>query len=339
VISEGYGQGGNDSFRMEIHCVTNQWNTTVYDPYINMLRTQTEAMSAVVGGTDSLTVNPFDIAFRRPAEFSERIARNQQLILKEEAYFDKVIDPAGGSYYIENLTALIAENSWKLFLEIEEKGGFLAALRSGFIQEKLAGSNEHRIKDVADRKEVLVGTNKYPGYNEAISVGADPQFKNDGQHDKVNMVVEPIVFSRGAEEIEKIRIAVDRASVRPKVFMLTIGNPVIRRARSQYSAGFFGCAGYEITDNEGFASVAEGADAALKSGAEIVVICSSDEEYPVVAPEIFRRLKGRTIVVVAGNPESIEELRAAGIVNFISLKSNLCDTLRLYNSLLGIKDK
>ena len=109
---------------MDIHCVTSEWNKTVYDPYVNMLRTQTEAMSAILGGTDSLTVEPFDIVFRKPDEFSERIARNQQLILKEEAYFDKVADPAAGSYYIENLTSLIAENAWKLFLEIEETGWF-----------------------------------------------------------------------------------------------------------------------------------------------------------------------------------------------------------------------
>jgi methylmalonyl-CoA mutase len=103
-----------------------------------MLRTQTEAMSATLGGADSLTVEPFDVIFRQPGEFSERIARNQQLILKEEAFFDKVADPGAGSYYIENLTSLIAENSWKLFLEIEERGGFLSCYESGFISEKLA---------------------------------------------------------------------------------------------------------------------------------------------------------------------------------------------------------
>jgi len=97
-------------------------------------------MSAVLGGTDSLTVNPFDAGYTVPDEFSERIARNQQLILKEEAWFDKVADPSAGSYYIENLTALLAENSWKLFLAIENMGGFISALDSGFVREKIAGS-------------------------------------------------------------------------------------------------------------------------------------------------------------------------------------------------------
>ena len=122
---------------MDIHCVTSERNKTEAVPDTNMLRTQTEAMSAILGGTDSLTVEPFDKTFRQPDEFSERIARNQQLILKEEAYFDKVADPSGGSYYIENLTGLIADSAWKLFLEIEDQGGFLQAMGSGFIREKL----------------------------------------------------------------------------------------------------------------------------------------------------------------------------------------------------------
>jgi methylmalonyl-CoA mutase len=140
LIADAYNSADSKSFRMEIHSVTKVRNDTVADPYINMLRTQTEAMSAVLGGTDSLTVNPFDTAGDIPAEFQERIARNQQLILKEEACFDKVADPSAGSYYIENLTAMIAENSWKLFLETENTGGFMSALNSGFIREKIAGA-------------------------------------------------------------------------------------------------------------------------------------------------------------------------------------------------------
>jgi methylmalonyl-CoA mutase len=139
LIADAYAQADKEAFRMEIHSITKVWNDTVTDPYINMLRTQTEAMSAVLGGTDSLTVNPYDIASNTTDEFSERIARNQQLILKEEAWFDKVADPSAGSYYIENLTALVAENSWKLFLGIEYMGGFISALNSGFVQEKIAG--------------------------------------------------------------------------------------------------------------------------------------------------------------------------------------------------------
>jgi methylmalonyl-CoA mutase len=147
VISDAYKARDKNSFRMEIHSVTKVWNDTVPDPYTNLLRTQTEAMSAVLGGTDSLTVNPFDTAYTVPDEFSERIARNQQLILKEEAWFDKVADASAGSYYIENLTALVAENAWKLFLGIENNGGFISALDSGFVGEIISGPSSEEIKN------------------------------------------------------------------------------------------------------------------------------------------------------------------------------------------------
>lgn len=140
TVTNAFDTGKGEGISMDIHCVTSKRNKTTTDPYINLLRTQTEAMSAILGGTDSLTVEPFDIAFRQPDEFSERIARNQQLILKEESYFDKVADPSAGSYYIETLTRLIAENAWKLFVETEEQGGFLATLKSGFIKAKLSES-------------------------------------------------------------------------------------------------------------------------------------------------------------------------------------------------------
>jgi methylmalonyl-CoA mutase len=147
VITNSFHPTDRESIKMDIHCVTSEWNKTIHDPYVNLLRTQTESMSAILGGADSLTVEPFDKTFRQPDEFSERIARNQQLILKEESYFDKVADPAAGSYYIENLTYLIADNTWKLFLEIEDRGGFLSSLKSGLIQKKLSESADRRKND------------------------------------------------------------------------------------------------------------------------------------------------------------------------------------------------
>jgi methylmalonyl-CoA mutase len=138
VILKGFIPEGCKDIRMQIHTVTGRQNKTINDPYVNMLRTQTEAMSAILGGTDSLTVEPYDSVFRKPDEFSERIARNQQLILKEEAYFDKVADPAAGSYYIEKLTDLIVEKSWRLFIETEDLGGFISLLTSGYMKKKIS---------------------------------------------------------------------------------------------------------------------------------------------------------------------------------------------------------
>lgn len=123
-------------------------------------------MSAALGGVDSMTVTPFDKTYDAPNEFSERMARNQQLLLKEESHFDKVIDPAAGSYYIENLTVSIAKQAWELFLAVEEAGGFYAAVKAGTVQAAVNESNKTRHKAVAQRREVLLGTNQFPNFNE-----------------------------------------------------------------------------------------------------------------------------------------------------------------------------
>lgn len=337
VVQKGFITDESKISKMEIHSVTSRWNKTVYDPYVNMLRTETEAMSAILGGADSITVEPFDKVFRKPDEFSERIARNQQLILKEEAYFDKVADPAAGSYYIENLTSLIAENSWKLFLEIEEACGFLAALKSGLIQKKLSDSALNRKKDLATRKMTLLGTNQYPNNSESLSPSVDLNLVSGKASESDEKIVEPIVRFRASEDYDRLRIAVDKAAKRPAVFLLPVGNPVMRKARAQFSAGFFGCAGYNVIDNHGFDNTDSAVKTAVESGADIVVICSSDEEYPVFAPEIFQELKDKTIVVIAGNPACAEELKSQGMEHFIHMRTNVPQTLGYFNDRFGIK--
>ena len=152
--------------KMKAHATTSRFNQTLYDAHVNLLRSQTESMSAALAGVDSITVTPFDAPFKTPDEFSERIARNQQHLLKEESHLDKVIDPAGGSYYVETLTVAIAKEAWKLFLDVEEKGGFLACCNDGEVQKAVRESAEKRHTDVAKRKEILLGTNQYPNVNE-----------------------------------------------------------------------------------------------------------------------------------------------------------------------------
>lgn len=317
---------------MEIHCVTTRWNKTVFDPYVNMLRNQTEAMSAILGGTNSLTIEPFDAAYREADAFSERISRNQQLILKEEARFDKVSDPSAGSYYIEKLTDLLAEAAWKLYLETEEQGGFLSALQKGYVQKNISESASQKKKDVATRRKILLGTNQY----------ANPREKLPQQDSIVKLEtpsgteVEPIKIFRGAEDYEAIRMSVESSGKKPHVFLLPVGNPLMRKARAQFSSVFFACGGYKVTDNNGFDSVEAGISAAIDTKADIVVICSSDEEYATAAPEIYNNLKDKCIVVVAGNPACAEDLKAAGMEHFIHLKSDVPETLRQFSLKLGI---
>ncbi len=158
-----------------IHAETSLWNKTIFDPYVNMLRSTTEGMSAAIGGIDSMTVHPFDRIFEEPDDFSERIARNTQIIMQEEAYFDKVTDPAAGSYYIEKLTDKIAEKAWSLFQEVEMEGGLLKSLKNGTIQTALESTQQRRDLEIASRGRVFVGTNQYPN--------ADEEFSDDKQVD------------------------------------------------------------------------------------------------------------------------------------------------------------
>jgi methylmalonyl-CoA mutase len=300
---------------------------------VNMLRSTTESMSAVLAGADSLTVNPFDSAFSKPSDFSERVARNTQIILKEESYLDKVVDPAAGSYYIESLTDSIASEAWKLFLETEQRGGFLAAFKSGFIQNQVTDTAKKRDLNIATRKEILLGTNQYPNFSEVFS--GKPL--TDSAQKSSGIIAEPLHLYRASHGFESLRISTDNTGKRPKAFMLTIGNPIIRKARAAFSSNFFACAGYEIIDNAGFATVEEGVKEALAMKSDMVIICSSDEEYPDVAPKAFELLKDKTIFVVAGAPACMEELKQKGIEHFIHVKSNVLETLVGFNKLLGIQ--
>jgi len=336
ALLKGFDPGSAENVRMSIHCVTSEWNKTIFDPYVNMLRTQTEAMSAVIGGTDSLTVEPYDAAFRIPDDFSERIACNQQLLLREEAYLDKVADPSAGSYYIEYLTNLVADAAWKLFVDIEAEGGFLEALRKGKIQSIIAASAAEKKKEIATRKRTFVGTNQFPNASESIPSGVDLSIAFREKPSGDDLTVEPVTLVRGAEDFERIRIETALAPKRPSVFLFPIGNQAMRRARAQFAAGFFGSAGYTIIDNNGFGSVEEGLETFRKKPVEVLVICSSDEEYMQFAPAIRSGLNDSTIIVIAGNPASAEELKAAGLNYFIHLRSDVPDLIRIFNTKLGI---
>jgi methylmalonyl-CoA mutase len=164
-IIESFG-GDEESQKIFIHARTSYNNQTVYDPYVNLLRTTTEAFSAVIGGVDSLHTNSFDEALGLPHEFARRIARNTQIILNEESHLNQLIDPAGGSYFVENLTNEIAKKSWELFREIEEKGGIFKALESGFIQEEIEKIATEKKVNFAKRRTIQVGINAYANVKE-----------------------------------------------------------------------------------------------------------------------------------------------------------------------------
>lgn len=333
-IVEQYKPKCADAAKMNVCASTSRFNQTIYDAHVNLLRSQTEAFSACVAGVDSMVVTPFDAPYKRPDAFSERIARNQQFLLKEESHMDKVVDPAGGSYYVETLTVNLAREGWKLFLETEEQCGFFAVVAEGKVQDAVNASNAKRHTDVARRKEVLLGTNQFPNINE---MAAD-KISQTGCGCKCGCGAEKgphaLSMKRAASDFEALRLATEASAKRPKVFMLTIGNLAMRLARAQFSTNFFGCAGYEIIDNLGFDTVEEGVDAALAKGADVVVLCSSDDEYAELAPAAYRYLAGRAEFVVAGAPVCMEALQAEGITNFVHVRCNVLETLQAFNAKL-----
>ncbi|PIE51358.1 methylmalonyl-CoA mutase [Candidatus Fermentibacteria bacterium] len=159
--------GGNDDARkMYIHGKTSSWTKTVYDPYVGMLRNTSEAFSGAMGGVDSLTVIPFDEAIREADSFSRRVSRNVQSILQEECHFTRPIDPAGGSWFIESLTSEVSASAWKAFQEIEAAGGMNSIILDGTAAEKVAAKYEEQFRDMAKRKRVWVGVNKYANMSE-----------------------------------------------------------------------------------------------------------------------------------------------------------------------------
>ncbi|MBR5736750.1 MAG: methylmalonyl-CoA mutase small subunit [Bacteroidales bacterium] len=344
-IVKAYGVECPEAMKIKVHAVTSSWNQTVYDAYVNMLRGTTEAMSAALAGVDSIVVLPFDHAFRAPNEFSNRIARNTQSILKEEAHFDKVEDPGAGSYYIETLTSSIAKAAWDIFKSVDAKGGYVEAFKAGDVQAAVKAVSDKKDQAIAKRRDTILGTNQYPNFlekasdeitKEIVTRYAEPACCGSKCEDK--QIAEPLRPYRGAQAFEALRLATDRSGKQPQAFMLTFGNLAMCRARAQFSCNFFAVAGFKVVDNNRFSSIEEGVEAALAAKADIVVACSADDEYAEAVPKIAELIGDKAIVVVAGDPECRPELEAKGIKKYIHVRCNVLETLKEYQAEMGIKE-
>jgi methylmalonyl-CoA mutase len=336
-VAQQYNPSDKKNTKMHIYSRSSLWNKTIFDPYVNMLRVTTEGMSAAIGGADEIDLDAFDIAYKDSDEFSRRISRNTQILLKEESYFGKIVDPASGSYYIENLTDSIAEQAWFLFTETEKQGGMVTAAKQGRVKEAVEKMSRKRDMDIATRRMVFVGTNQYPNINEMMEDKISHEVKTEKR--------EGLQPYRGAVAFEILRLNTEKWAQkhkrRPVVFLLKIGNVAMRQARAGFITNFFGCAGYDIIDKQAFSDAQQGVDAAIAANADIVAVCSSDEEYETFAPAIVQTLKSKSPnakCIVAGNPtEIMDTLKSAGVDDFIHVKLNLLETLQHYNQLLGIE--
>lgn len=324
-----------EACKAHITGVSSNINKSVFDPYVNLLRSTTQTMSAAIAAADAICVTSFDIAYKEEDDFSARIARNQQIILKEESFMNKIVDPSAGSYYIESLTDSIAEHSWKIFLDIEEKESFAKAIESNYIQEEIEKSAAQKAKDFANRKIVLTGVNQYPNLSETMAGKIERKEVDCSEKPLANPCFKAIVPFRLAQDFEALRLRTEALDSRPKVFLLTYGNLAMRKARAGFASNFFGCAGYEVIEGAGYKTAEDGAKAALEIKADITVLCSSDEEYADLVAASMPLLKGKTCVVLAGFPKnSIEDFKNQGVEEFIHIKSNVLETLQAFEQRL-----
>ncbi|MBC5773866.1 methylmalonyl-CoA mutase small subunit [Pontibacter sp. KCTC 32443] len=296
--------------RLRIHSSTSSWYQTTLDPYVNMLRVTTEAMSAVIAGADSLTVSPFDSTFRSSEEFSERIARNVSIILKEEAYLDKAIDPAAGSYYLESLTNQLATKAWELFQEVEAKGGFEAAYESGFILGSITEVSRRKFRDIATGRMVLVGTNKYPNPKEKIDF--DPEELIQSHEFDTTRAAYPTEVMRMATELH-----LRKRLRRPKVIVAVIGDAEKRQVNASFAKEFFSCAGFD-TEMQQYNSVEEASDKLQSTAAEVLVVASSEAAYIREFGPRLRSHHAKPTMILADNPQHMkDEMIANGYDEFI----------------------
>ncbi len=333
---------GLDPKSVKIGAESSVWAVAKYDPYVNMLRSTTEGMSAVLGGVDALAIAPYDSTFEQPTSFSSRIALNISHLLKEESYFDKVVDPAGGSYYIENLTNTLIEKALELFKTTEAAGGFIAQFAEGKIQEQIAKVREAKRKDIAQRKQAYVGVNRYPNTKEILD---DPQCCGGKKCHEKPEGLELLPSQHAAKPFECLRQRTEmyakESGRRPKVFLAGYGNPAMRTARATFSGDFFGVAGFEILPEGVYPDAVTAGKESAKADAEIVVICSSDDDYVASAADFARAFKAAApgkMLVVAGYPaDVVDDLKAAGVDDFIHVKVNALEALKGYQEKLGIK--
>jgi methylmalonyl-CoA mutase len=306
--------GSPEAARMVIHARTSRWQQSSLDPHTNMLRSTVSAYAAVLGGCDSLVVSPFDEVFRQPDDFSRRIALNTQTILREECHAAAVADPAGGSWFVENLTREIAEAAWNELQKSEQGSG----------QDCVAKAAQSQRQTLSQRRRIMVGVNQYANATE--------------QPLPANRQTSAERLAGGFEQLRANAHAfATRTGAPPKIILLTMGPLRQHKARADFVRGFLEPGGFDVFYPSGFETPAAAAEAARESGALAAVLCSTDETYAELVPAALAALSGVMPLLLAGYPtEHIDSFKAAGIADFIHLKTDCGAFLAEWQKKLGV---
>jgi methylmalonyl-CoA mutase len=289
------------------HAVTSAAMLTCRDPWVNMLRATIACFAGAVGGADAITVLPFDTAVGRPDKFGRRIARNTQTILHDESGLGRVVDAAGGSWYVENRTAQLAEKAWDAFTAIERAGGAAAALASGYLAQRVAATRDARADDIAHRRAPITGVSEFALPDEA-PLTRDPA--------PVPPSAGPLPPARWAEPFERMRDEVERRDPRPTVFLAALGPFAAHGRRVDFARNVFGAGGFRVV-------VGEASDFP-DSGAQVACLCGLDDAYRAEAARAADALRsaGARLIWLAGSPE------VDGVDDVITANSDVLEVLR-----------
>ncbi|SDL61631.1 heterodimeric methylmalonyl-CoA mutase small subunit [Geodermatophilus siccatus] len=303
------------------HAVTSSVMTTRRDPWVNMLRTTVACFAAGVGGADVVTVQPFDAALGLPDAFSRRIARNTQNLLVEEAHLARVLDPAGGSWYVEALTDALAEAAWGWFTEIERAGGLAAALGSGLVRDRIAAAWDARAERLAHRTDAITGVSEFPNLTERL-----PERQPAADLHPTGGL--PRV--RAAQAFEELRDRADaarRAGSEPRVYLATIGSIARHTARATFAGNLLQAGGVATPSGDGASGLAD-------AGTTVACICGTDKDYAESAAALAAELRaaGATAVWLAGKPS----LAVEGVDGYVYAGCDALDVLQRVHEQLGV---
>lgn len=317
---------------------------TVVDPWVNLLRGTSAALGAVVGGADVLTVAAFDGAEGLPSDLGRRLARNTQLLLQDESGIGRVLDPAGGSYYVESLTDSFAAVGWKQFQAIEAAGGLAAVLASGSFQAEVAKTAATRDKLIANRRQPLTGVSEFPQIGERRPEATNSPVPDVRAGIRVPgpgpaTTATPLPPRRLAEPYEALRAAAEAAASKPTIFLANIGTGPSYVTRATFSSNLFATGGVDAVGDGGYADAAAAAEAFKASGAQAAVICGTDAAYTEQGVAYAQALKaaGASFVYLAGRAgDAKDQYEAAGIDDFVYMGVDVLSTLQRLHTKLGV---
>lgn len=334
-VAEACG-AGEAAAKVRFVCATSYRMMAKRDPWTNILRSTIACTGAALGGADSICVLPFTMALGKPDAFARRVARNVQIVCQEESNLGRVADPAGGSWYVEQLTDAMAKAAWEDFQDIEARGGMVEALKSGYIQEMIGKTAETRAKAIATGKQQLTGVSAFPLLGDD-GVHADPWPVAKAATGTAAITVKALKPHRLGEDFEALRDAADAAGGYT-VFVASMGAIVDHNVRTTWVKNYLAAGGIQTLISDGYKTADEAAAAFKSSGATAACICSSDAVYPALAAPTAKALKaaGAKFVLMACRPGDTETaLRAAGVDGFLYAGADAVAVLKDLHSKLG----